>query len=413
MKGFFDLSLPTISKSPIPLLPRCGSCGLFKHCKSAKMPVFGGGRRGIMIVGENPGRNEDRDGRPFCGRSGQFLRNVLYKYDVNMDRDCYLYNATICHKHDEEGKNLTPTEKEIEWCRPNVLRVMRELDPKTIILLGASAVLSVLGYLWKEDVGSISRWVGWQIPNHTPNCYICPTFHPSYVQRQYQNKDNVAQILFMQHIEQAVSKTKRPWSTVPRYQDSIRTLFDENLVSEAIEGFIKAGKPCSWDIEAEGLKPDNSELSITSCAISNGTATIAYPWHGKSIQATKTFLKSPIPKIAANLKYEDRWIRSKLGVEINNWVVDTMLMQHCLDNRPGICSLKFMSFVYLGMPSYDDHIKSYFESGGSSNQKNRINNCDISQLLIYNGLDALLEWKLAKILSKRLNVSLDNEKEKV
>lgn len=392
MNGFFNIS-DKVSKNPIPLTPLCGSCGLYRGCKSAKMPVFGKGNKEILIIAENPGKREDEEGRPLCGQSGQYLRNVLYKYDVNMDRDCWLYNSTICHK-EKDGKNATPTDKEVDACRPNVIKTIKQLKPKTIILLGGVAVKSVLAWLWKSDVGTISRWVGFQAPDQQLNCWISPNFHPSYVQRQAQQKDNTAAIFFEKYIEQAVSKHNRPWKVIPNYRKEILKIYDENEVRRFVDKYIESGKPCAYDFETTTLKSNSKDARIVCCSISDGKTTITYPLLGKSTEATKKFLLSPIFKIGSNQKFEITWSMNILGVFPVNTGYDTMVGSHVIDNRRGITSIKFQSYVLLGFPEYNAHIEPFLHSSGS-NTPNRINEVNMDELLTYCGIDSLVEYKVA------------------
>ena len=80
--GFFNLSTLPDTKAIIPLLPRCGACGLFRGCRSPKMPWSGEGRRKVLLIGEAPGRNEDEQGTQFIGESGQLLERSLKKFGV-------------------------------------------------------------------------------------------------------------------------------------------------------------------------------------------------------------------------------------------------------------------------------------------------------------------------------------------
>src|ERR1022692_2317444 len=94
--GFFNKTGVTSSKKPLALVPQCGSCGLYQTCLSPKMPVSGGGRRGILVVGESPGETEDRENTQFVGKTGNYLRSVLRDLDVNLDEDCWKTNSLIC-----------------------------------------------------------------------------------------------------------------------------------------------------------------------------------------------------------------------------------------------------------------------------------------------------------------------------
>jgi len=78
-----------------------------------------------------------------------------------------------------------------------------------------------------------------------------------------------------------------------------------------------------------------------------------------------------------------------------------MLAAHCLDNRPGICSLKFQSLVKMGVPIYNRHLEPYLESHGDGHY-NRIQEISHKDLLTYGGLDSLLEYKLMRIQRKEM-----------
>lgn len=393
MPGFFT-ELQSASKPPQARLPQCGACGLYKTCESPKMPVSGNGKRKILIVGEAPGRNEDEKGKQFVGQSGRLLRETLDELGVDMREDCWLTNALICRP----PGNRTPTDKEIRYCRPNLMKAIRELDPTTIILLGKAAVGSLIGSIWREDIGGMMRWAGWNIPCQKPNVWICPTFHPSYVLREEKNR--VVKLFFKQHLKEAIKLKYKPWDVVPNYRKQVEVIMDPAEAAEMIREFTKAGGDVAFDYETNMLKPDSDEAEIVTCSICwLGKHTIAYPWHGDAVVATSEMLLSKkVRKIASNKKFEERWTKAKLIHGVRNWKHDTMLGAHVLDNRRKITSIKFQSFVLLGQESYDDHIKPYLKSKNKNcNSPNRIKEVSIRELLIYNGLDSLLEYLVAGI----------------
>lgn len=154
--GFFPASMLLETKAPTSLVPKCGACGLYKTCNTPKMEPSGAGRKRILILAEAPGETEDAKGIQLCGKSGTYLSDTLKGLGVSMRKDCWLTNAIICRPPDNE----TPDDKKIEWCRPNLTKTIKELQPDIIIPLGGVAVKSLIGSIWKEDVGPISRWVG-------------------------------------------------------------------------------------------------------------------------------------------------------------------------------------------------------------------------------------------------------------
>jgi uracil-DNA glycosylase family 4 len=413
--GFFTASDFTPSPSThLPLVAQCGICRLHEHCRSPKMPLDGRGSKKVLIVGEAPGATEDIQNRPFVGKAGQYLKNVLNSIGVDFRRDCWIYNSAICRP----AKNKLPP-KAIDHCRPNVINTINKLKPEVIILLGKTAVKSLIGYLWKEDVKDMNRWVGWQIPcqrlsGREFNTWICPTWHPSFIMRDQEDdssgvflkkgQQEVFEMLFRKHLQAAFSLDGRPWQTVPDYKNRVEIILNDEEAAKAILGFINQEKPTAFDYETTCLKPDSSNAEIVSCSLSNGERTIAYPWYGKARKATGEFLRSPLPKDGANIKFEERWTWKEFGHGVNNWRHCAVTGMHVLDNRQGICGVKFQSFVVLGQESYDDNIKPYLKASGGCNEPNRIREVNIKKLLLYNGMDSLLEHLLAKWQRKKFGL---------
>ena len=402
MKGFFSNTETNFKKS-IPLLPQCGSCGLWKGCLSPKMPVAGQGQRKILIISEAPGKDEDLQNRPLVGRTGQRFQRTIADYGIDLFRDCWVTNSIICRPKD----NKYP-DKATDYCRPNVIRVVQELKPETIILLGAKAVKSLIGWLWKEDTGQFQRWTGWRIPVQRINCWVCPTYHPSYIERAEDDQDKNYELLerfWRQHLKAAFSKQGRPWKTVPDWEASVRVVLDDTEAADMIREMCKSSVPVAFDYESTSLKPDSKDADIVSCSLSDGTTTFAFPWYGNAVKAMREFLRSGVPKVMSNAKFECRWTMKKLKMSVRNVCWDTMLAAHVMDNRPGLTSIKFQAFVRLGVDSWDSHITPYFKSD-NSNSRNRIKEISLPNLLRYNGLDSLYEWKVARIQMKKMGMAV-------
>ena len=404
-QGFFStVGLTTSAKRAVPLLPRCGECKLNLNCQSPKMPVDGQGKRGVLVVAEAPGREEDLHNRPLIGAAGQLLRRCLDKIGVDLNRDCWLTNSLICRP---EG-NRTPTDNEIGHCRPNVVNAVTQLQPEMILLLGATAVKSVIGWLWKEDVSGVGRWVGQRIPSQKLNTWVCPAWHPSYLERLSKTRDYpVLEKLFVEHLEAAFALKGRPWAVVPDHAAQVKVLYNSNEAVQFIKQMQQNNRPVAFDIETDRLKPDHPEATIWSASLSDGETTISYPWHDKNVKATLKLLRSSVPKLGWNAKFETRWLSLVCGVRINNFVFDGMLGTHVLDNRSETKSLKFQAFVRLGQDAYDAEIKPYLrgvKSGG--NEPNRIREAPLAKLLLYGGLDALLEWLIDVAQAKELGIAL-------
>lgn len=403
--GFFSPSTLKLVQAPAFLVPRCGTCGLHKQCRTPKMEASGSFRKKIMIVGEAPGRDEDLEGKQFVGETGGLLKRTLASMGIDMRKDCLLDNSLRCRPPD----NSVPDEKMVDYCRPNVLNTIRDHSPNVIILLGSRAIRSVITHAYKDDdVGGIKRWAGFQIPCLDPNAWICPTFHPSFVSRNERQDKGMSRRMFTRHLEAAVSITSRPWDEVPDYTKEVVICQDPSAAAKTLRKFLRNGGRVAFDYETDRLKPDMPGRRILSCSVCwEGKVTIAYPWLGEAIDATKEILLSDMPKIASNAKFEERWTRRVFGFRVRNWRWDTMIKAHALDCRRGISSIKFQAFVRLGQPDYDKHLeamKKSREKGG--NEVNSLREADMRQLLMYNGLDSLLEYKVAEMQAEQLGERL-------
>lgn len=363
------------------LVPKCGACGLYRSCHSPKMAYSGKGQRQVLIVGDSPGATEDEEGRLFVGRAGQFLRETLESLDLDLDRDAWVTNALICHPSD----NAVPDAKKIGYCRPNLMTTVAKLKPRVIVLMGHAATSSYLSKYWQSEVGTMERWTGWKIP--TSDGWIVPTYHPNFLLRMENSLMNRS---FALDLRRAFAIKKDP--PVLNLEGKITVLYDPDVINREIAA-MSDSEWVAFDYEGNCLKPEYAGARLYSCALSNGERTVSFPLLKQVRNELLRFFASKARKIASNAKFEERWTRHVFGMGAANWGWDTMLAAHCLDNRPGICSLKFQGFVKLGVPTYNEHIEPYLKSG--KNHLNRIHQIKLPDLLYYGGMDALLEYKLA------------------
>ncbi len=124
----------------------CRGCELYRDTTQA---VFGAGaaRAGMMLVGEQPGDVEDREGVPFVGPAGRVLDRALI--EAGIDRSTvYVTNAVKHFRHEDRGKrrlHKTPQTRHITACHPWLSAELRTVKPELVVLLGAVATRSVLG----------------------------------------------------------------------------------------------------------------------------------------------------------------------------------------------------------------------------------------------------------------------------
>jgi uracil-DNA glycosylase family protein len=136
-----DRSIQTLAR----LAHDCRRCDLWRD---ATQTVFGEGpeNASIILVGEQPGDREDVAGKPFVGPAGKLLDAALTEAGIVRDA-VYITNAVKHFKFERRGKrriHRSPSTGEIDACRWWLDRELRHLDPKVIVLLGASAARAVL-----------------------------------------------------------------------------------------------------------------------------------------------------------------------------------------------------------------------------------------------------------------------------
>lgn len=377
----------------------CISCGLYKDVLSPKMAPHGDFRRGLLTIGEGPGKDEDRLGKPWQGKTGQLLRSALKRLGVDLDRDGISLNTVQCRPPD----NRTPTPHEAACCRQRYVMpaILRE-RPKVILLLGGAATQSIAGSLMPDLNDAITKWRGFKIPVPQWGCWLCPTFHPSFVARSLEEGRREVESIWERDLEEAVDQLNAP---VPKPEDlrkKVVILRDEEQVLAALEQVWKGDK-FSHDYETTGLHAICHELVSASFATSPDRAfAFTYRRGSRVDEAWRNVLADKdVGKIAHNIKFEDSWGREKFGVGDIEWLWDSMVAAHVIDNRPGICGLKLQSFLQFGIPDYGALISPFLESVNPKDPMapNRIyefiERYGEEEELIYNGIDSLVGYRLA------------------
>ncbi len=140
--------------------------------------VFGEGNPGarLMFIGEAPGREEDKQGRPFVGRAGQLLTNLILKLGLKRE-DVFIANIVKCRPED----NRDPEEDEISSCLPFLKKQIELISPEAIISLGRVSAQTLL-----QTTVQISRLRGKF--SSFEGIPLMPTFHPSYLLRNPRDK---------------------------------------------------------------------------------------------------------------------------------------------------------------------------------------------------------------------------------
>ena len=136
----------------------------------------------VMIIGEAPGADEDRIGRPFVGRAGQLLDRMLAA--IGLDRSGVLITNVIYWR---PPGNRTPTAAEIASCLPFVFRLIALVHPKVLVLSGGTAAGALLAQ--SQGITRLrGRWFDLAVPGLDEPVPTLPMFHPSFLLRTPERK---------------------------------------------------------------------------------------------------------------------------------------------------------------------------------------------------------------------------------
>jgi DNA polymerase len=137
--------------------------------------VFGEGNRQarLVFVGEGPGEDEDRTGRPFVGRAGQLLNKIIAAMGMKRE-EVYICNVVKCRP----PGNRTPSIEEAAACRAYLEEQLELIAPKAIVALGAPAAQTLLHT--RSGINALrGHWMLFR------GIRLMPTFHPAYLLRYY------------------------------------------------------------------------------------------------------------------------------------------------------------------------------------------------------------------------------------
>ena len=167
-------STPSVLESLAAIRDDIGDCVRCKLCTLGRTQiVFGVGNphADLMFVGEAPGRDEDIQGIPFVGRSGQKLTQIIEAIGLKRE-DVYIANVIKCRP----PENRNPEPDEVEQCEPFLFRQVDIVKPKVIVTLGTFAAKSLL-----RSTEPISRLRG-RVYEYR-GAKLVPTFHPAFLLR--------------------------------------------------------------------------------------------------------------------------------------------------------------------------------------------------------------------------------------
>lgn len=387
--------------------PSCGDCercGLHKNCKTPRMNVAGEGARKILIVGQYPSSTEDRTGIPMSGESGDLLKSKLTKMGIDFDKDVWRTHAVACFPgKDNNDKVKKVTRDHIKCCKIHLLKVIADLKPLHVWLMGSDAIASY--FMDREDDCSAIKWRGICVPDPDRKVWVVPMYTTTDITKK--EKDENFQATFDRDLAFAVRCSK--YSMVPEHVTlgkCVTIIKEYDDVIQLLETVIeRCPERLAFDFETTGLKPYRSGHRIASmsfCYDYDHAYSFPYEYrkHFTRPQLERIadlwieiMLNPRIKKIAHNEKFEDSWTREIFGIDIANPWWCTMNCAHILDTRTGITGLKFQALIRWGIPDYDSHMDKYKKATKDS-PYNHIMEAPLNDLLLYGGIDSLLTFRL-------------------
>jgi len=338
----------------------CKSCGLYKNCNSPKMKPSGEGLKGILIVGEAPGKVEDEKGKQFVGESGEVLFRAFRKNGINIYRDAKLDNTIACRPPD----NIYPNQKRVKYCKPRLVHNIRKIKPKLIFAVGEKAIKGILDDAEFEITAGKMR--GRIVPSLKYNCWVCCLFHSACILRRPEHTK-----LFERDIREGLMYLKKPFKKIGINEDEGNVIIykDFKRAVKILKAFQKKKHFC-FDYETTGVNTHTEDFKILMFGIGSKTEkaysiALEHPqakWteNQKKIlyeEMKKLLIDEKIEKTIHNLKYEDLCSKRVFNVFIRGKVYDTMVNSHIIDERKGTTSLAFQIYVRTGSSQWKSEVE--------------------------------------------------------
>ena len=328
----------------MPRNPNCQDCTLHQGVKNVCIWGQGPKNAKVLIVGEAPGYNEDKEGKPFIGKSGQLLREELSRAGIDPN-DVYITNTIKCRPPD----NKKPNAGQMKACKKYIDEEIATIKPEYVVTLGAVASK---GILKKAKITEVHGKI-----IDTPNFKAMAAYHPAYC-------------LYDPSKLPVLRKDLMRFGETLRGVKHRKQLFKWREINDSsVADFWTELGNCDWfafDLETQSLDwfNPNDKVVVLSMSMDKGGGSWILPspvmprapWGWK---AFISFIKRVAEKIrkwgkkgvAHNGKFDNHWLWRKCNV-IFPLDFDTMLASHTI-NENRAHALDSLATEYLDAPYYD------------------------------------------------------------
>lgn len=363
----------------------CLSCGLHSSCTTYRMSGQGPLPCDVMIVGEAPGAQEDEQGKPFVGRSGDMLNDMLDGIDWTRDR-IRITNAVRCRP----PGNATPTTEQIKACNGYLQKEIADCQPNIIITLGATALTAVAGrYTLSKVRGTVIKVNG---------ISVVPTYHPAYGLRNPSAVESIAMDIALA-FSLLDRKTKQPKLILVDNQNTLDRL---NAALRNHKGLI------ALDIEGNSKNPfiANYKIPCYALAVSPDLAFCLPADHADNKWLTQDQFISPLDTIKANPNitllmqncyYDLVGIYNRFKRKLTHAIEDTILMAALLDEN-GKHDLDTLTALYCPeLVGYSTDINMLVDEGTKDYSK-----LPWTALWLYNAMDTIATYRAFKAMVPKI-----------
>ena len=172
---------------------KCAACAL---CATRENIVFSDGSQNakIMLIGEAPGADEDKQGKPFVGRAGKLLNEFLKLAGIDRQKDLYIANTLKCRP----PNNRKPLPQEKKACERFLIEQIKCVKPKVIVLCGATSMES---FLDKKLKITANRGKVFENVQGFEGIKFVPILHPSYLLRKHSMDEGSPRMLTLEDLK--------------------------------------------------------------------------------------------------------------------------------------------------------------------------------------------------------------------
>jgi len=357
----------------------------------------------VLFVGEAPGATEDKEGVPFVGAAGKLLRTAIEALSRVKPEQCGIANVVRCRP----PRNRTPNKTEVQSCSPRLIAEIAQRRPKIIVALGNTPLEFLTG-----NTG-ITRYNARVMPCSIPgleHIKVVGCFHPAYVLRADFEMEK-----FIRAFEtvQAALHDEVEDKGGPGTYVTVRKLPE----LETLMARLMTAKLVAVDTETGSLDPWQTTFPRLLCVSLSDefgkgwTVPVDHaesPWRvgGKRedqrervLKLLRRFIRSDVPKVLQNGKFDALHLRASLGVELRNYR-DTFIDHVVLDETRGTHGLDQLAWTYTGMGGYDKPLDTYKEKHREADPDKGGSYANIpgSVLFEYASMDADVTFRVAQAL---------------